>query len=264
VEPIEGQFHRPQENPELALFPLISGIASVIYVGLLLGGSTVTGLFASEATGFAVLFLLYLGSAFIAAFFNAGLVYGASEAFEGRDPSLKGGLQAAWSHVGTLFVWAVISAIVGIIVRLIEQQDNIVGWIVALMFSAAWGIITYFIAPVIVFEDVGVTEMFKRSGETFKDTWGETAGASFGVGLITVLFTLVGLAIAAALFFTLGGAFGGGGFVVAIAVAVLVVLSIYLLSSALGVIARTALYVYATEGKRPPEFGNVDFERGAT
>lgn len=252
-----------RKQPELALFPLLSGVAGLLFVGLLFGGSLVLNLFEGVA-GYVVLFLFYFGTAFIASFFNAALVYSARESFEGREPSVKSGLAAAWRHRTPLFAWAAISATVGLLLRAIESQDNIVASIVAIFVSVAWSIITYFIVPVIVFEDVGVREMFTRSGETFKNTWGETAGASFGVGLVTVLFTLVGVAIAAVLFFTLGNALGGPGVLVAVGVAAVVVVSMFLLSSALGAIAKTALYVYATEGKRPPEFENVDFERTAT
>jgi hypothetical protein len=251
-----------REHPQLALFPLVSGIAGIIYIALLFGGSFVLGLLEGNVA-YAVLFLLYLGSAFIAAFFNAGLVYSAKQAFEGGTPTLQGGLAEAWQHKTPLFVWAVISAIVGMIIRAIEQQDNIVADIVALVFSAAWSIITYFIIPVIVFENQSVTGMFKRSGETFKNTWGETAGASFGVGLVSIVFMLIGLALAAVVFFVLGGSFGGLGFFAAVAIAGIVLLAAFLLSSALGAVAKTALYVYATEGRRPAGFENVDFERGA-
>jgi hypothetical protein len=252
-----------RDHPELALFPLVSGIAGLLYIALLFGGSFVLGVFDSESAGYAVLFLLYLGTAFIAAFFNAGLVHSAREAFEGRNPSLKGGIAAAWRHKGPLFAWAVISAVVGMALRAIESQDNIVADIAAVIFSVAWSIVTYFIIPVIVFEDVGVFEMFKRSGETFRNTWSETAGASFGVGIITVLFLLLGLVVAAVVFVALGSVAGALGFFVAIAVAAVFMLGVFLFGSALGAIAKTALYVYATEGKRPPEFDNVDFEHGA-
>jgi hypothetical protein len=250
-------------DPELALFPLVSGIAGLLYIALLFGGSYVLGLFQSDATGFAVLFLLYLGTAFIAAFFNAGLVYSAREAFEGREPSLRSGLAAAWRHKGPLFAWAVISAVVGMILRAIEQQDNLVAKLVAMLFSAAWSIITYFIIPVIVFEDVGVTEMFKRSGETFKNTWGETAGASFGVGLIMAVFVLLGLLVAGVVFVAFSSVAGSLGVFVAVGVGAISLLAVYLFGSALGIVAKTALYVYATGGQRPSEFENVDFQRGA-
>ncbi|WP_136717388.1 DUF6159 family protein [Halorientalis salina] len=252
-----------KRQPELALFPLISGIAGLLYIALLFGGSFVAGLFDAQSTGFAVLFLFYLGTAFIAAYFNAALVYSAREAFEGREPTLKSGLAEAWKHKGPLFAWAIISAVVGMIMRAIEQQDNLLADVAALLFSVAWSIITYFIIPVIVFEDVSVTEMFKRSGETFKNTWGETAGANFGVGLVSLLFVVVGIVIAVGVTFLLSSAVGSGGFVVGAVIGAVIVLAMFLFASALGAIAKTALYVYATEGQRPSEFENVDFDRGA-
>jgi Flp pilus assembly protein TadB len=113
---------------------------------------------------------------------------------------------------------------------------------------------------VIVFEDVGVVGMFKRSGETFKNTWGETAGAGFGVGIVSVLFALVGLGVAVLVFFLVGDTVGVVG---AVAVAAAALLLAYLLGTTLTGIAKTALYVYATEGQRPREFENVDFGRAS-
>lgn len=248
-----------RHHPDLTLFPLLSGLAGIVFLGLLFGGSVVLNLFGGNL-GYVALFVMYTGSAFIAAFFNAALVYSTREAFQGRNPTLRSGLDAAWEQRKPLFVWSAISATVGILLRVIEGQDNAIARIAASLFSVAWSIVTYFIIPVIVFEDVGVTEMFTRSGETFKQTWGETAGASFGVGLITVVFMLLGLVFAGLLLVLLQG---GLGFVLALGVAILVVLLTGLLGTTLGAIAKTALYVYATEGERPPEFDNVDFEAGA-
>lgn len=252
-----------RKQPELALFPVLSGIAGMIFIALLFAGSYVLDLLHGQL-GIVVLFALYLGTAFIASFFNAALVYSARESFAGREPSVRSGIAAAWRHKTPLFVWALASATVGMILRAIEREDNLVANVLALLVSVAWSVITYFIVPVIVFEDVGPLEMFSRSGETFKRTWGETAGASFGVGLVTGLFVVVGIVLSAVVFFALGGlGAGGAGMVAAIAIAAVVLLVAALGSAALGAIAKTALYVYATEGKQPPEFENVDFARGA-
>jgi hypothetical protein len=246
-----------RDEPSLALFPAIAGIAGAIYLALIMGGALlVTGPDPGVAM-YAALFVLYLGSSFIAAFFSAALMYNAREVFHGRDPTLNEGLAAAWRNRSSLFAWAVISAVVGMIFRAIESADNPLADIAAFVFSVAWSVLTYFIIPVIVFEDVSVRGMFERSGQTFKETWGETAGASFGVGIVTVLFTLAGLAIAVAVFLVLGGtAVGVFG---ALAVGVLAVLFGYLLGSTLSSVARTALYIYATEGEQPPGFEDVDF-----
>lgn len=243
-------------HPELAVFPLISGLGGLVYVGLLLGGVVLLGLDEGPVL-YVVLFVLYLGSSFIAAFFTAGLTYSVKEALEGREPSLRSGFAGAWRKRTLLFAWAIISAIVGVILRAIERQDNVIARIAAMIFSVAWGILTYFIIPVILFEDVSVRSMFSRSGETFKDTWGETAGAGFGVGLVTVLFTLGGVLIAGLVFVAFGSSAVGaaGGLVIA----VLVIFGAYLVGTTLTGIAKTALYIYATEGVQPAEFNDVDF-----
>lgn len=245
-----------RQQPELAAFPLVGGAAGAVYLGLLLGGASLIGLDRGPML-YAVLFVLYLGSSFIAAFFTAGLMYSVKETFEGREPSLRDGLSAAWRKRRLLFAWAIISAIVGVILRAVEREDNLVARIAAALFSVAWGILTYFIIPVILFEDVDARSMFRRSGETFKNTWGETVGAGFGVGLITALFAIVGVALALVVIVVLGGSLLG--FLGGIVFAVIIMLAVYLFGATLGGIAKTALYVYATEGERPPEFDNVDF-----
>ena len=261
-------------DPELAVFPLVGGLAGVVYVGLLLGGSALLGLDRGPAL-YAVLFVTYLGSSFVAAFFTAGLTYSVREAFAGREPSVRSGLAAAWEKRAPLFVWAVASAIVGVVLRVMERQDNLVSRLVAGLFGVAWSILTYFIIPVIVFEDVDAWGMFRRSGETFRETWGETAGAGFGVGVVTIAFTLVGLAVAGGavvsfvyvvvpnvvLFVGVFVVFGSTlvGVAAGLVLVVLVVFSAYLLGTTLGGIAKVALYQYATEGVQPAQFDDVDF-----
>lgn len=243
-------------DPELAVFPLVGGLAGAVYVGLLLGGSVLLGLDRGVPL-YALLFVTYLGSAFLAAFFTAGLTYSVREALAGREPSLRSGMAAAWAKRRPLFVWAVVSAVVGVLLRVLERQDNLVSRIVAGIVGVAWSILTYFIIPVIVFEDVSPTAMFRRSGETFRETWGETAGAGFGVGVVTVLFTVVGLAVAVGLLLAFGSTLVGavGGLVLM----VLVVFGAYLLGTTLSGIAKVALYQYATEGVQPAQFDDVDF-----
>lgn len=250
-----------RQEPSLTLFPLVAGLAGTVYLVVVLGGTFLLGGADAGPGLYLGLFVLYLGSTFIASFFTGALMYNAREVFEGRDPTLGDGLAAAWSKKETLLVWAVISAIVGVAFRLLENRSGPIGDIARLVFGIAWGILTYFVVPVIVFEDVGAREMFERSGQTFKRTWGETAGAGFGVGIVTMLFVLVGLVVGLVLFVVLSST--PLGFVVAIGFAILLVFATYLGGSALAAIARTALYVYATEGKRPSQFDDVDFSTAA-
>ena len=243
----------------LAVFPAIAAVAGTVYLALVLGGAvSVTGTDPGPVI-YAALFVVYLGTSFIAAFFSAALMYNAREVFDGRDPTMADGLAAAWRNKGALFAWALVSAVVGVLLNALESSDTPVSDVASFLFGAAWSILTYFVVPVIVFEDVSVSGMFKRSGETFRNTWGETAGASFGVGIVTFLFTLVGLAVAAVVFLAVGST--GAGVAVAIGVGVVAVLLAFLLGTTLSSIAKAALYVYASDGTRPAQFENVDFTK---
>jgi hypothetical protein len=252
-----------RREPSLALFPLVAGAAGLVYLVGVNGLALVGGLLSLDGGAqpgvYVLVFVSYFGSTFIASFFSAALMYNAREVFRGNDPTLGDGLRAAWRNKGPLVVWSVIAATVGLVLRAVESNDSIVARVAAALFSVAWSILTYFIVPVIVFEEVGVTEMFKRSGETFTDTWGETAGAGFGVGVIAVVFVVIGLVLAAAVTFLLFQLNAVTGLVGGVIAFLAVVLLAYLLSSALTSIARTALYVYATTGSRPDGFEDVDF-----
>ena len=245
-------------DPELAVFPLVGGVAGLCYVALLFGGATLVGGLDSQALQIGVLFLLYLGTTFVASFATAALMHETRTAFEGGEPSFRSGMAAAWRNKGTLLVWSVVSATVGVVIQLIDSQDNLLAEILAGIVSVAWSILTYFVVPVIAFEDVSVREAIRRSGETFKGTWGETAGAHFGVGIVTFLFMLPVVLVAGAVLFLGVGSGSGFGFGASVAVAAVLLVGAYLFSTTLSSIAKTGLYVYATEGRRPGAFEDVD------
>jgi len=250
-----------RDHPHLLWFPAIGAVAGLVFVVTLLGSVFLAG-FGDDGSVvlYATLFVVYVGSTFLAAFTTAGLMHETNRSFHGETPSLRGGLAAAWDHKWQLLAWAVIAAVVGVLIRAIEESSDIAGQILALVFSLAWGVMTYFVVPVIVFEDRSVTGMFKRSGGIVRDVWGESLGAETGIGIVTVLLALVGVAVAAVTFLLVptGSAIGllsvlvvGGG---AILLAVLV-------GETLSGIAKTAVYVYATADERPPQFAHVDFGR---
>jgi hypothetical protein len=247
------------DHPRLLVFPLVGGIAGLTYIAALLGGTFGLLQEPSDAVTYGALFLVYLGSTFIASFFTAGLMHATRDTFRGEEPGVRRSLRAAWSNAGTLLAWSVIAAVVSVVIRAIEESSDIGGKIVALVFSLAWAVITYFVIPVIVFENVSIRGAFSRSGSLVKDIWGESIGAEAGVSIVSFLFVVAGVLVAAGLFVALPGntlglavvAVVGGG---AILLAVLV-------GYALTGIAKTALYVYGTDGEQPRYFSNVEFGR---
>lgn len=248
------------DHPILFVYPLIAAIAGLIYFALLWGFGPLSKLFtASKATvvTYVSLFVLYLGLTYIASFFTAGLMYASGQAMRGESPTLGSGLSAAAGNAGPLLVWAIISAVVGFIIQTLENSDSIASEIIGVIFSVGWSVITYFVIPVIVFEDVGIRSMFTRSKDTFVETWGESLVAVGGVGLVSIVFTVFGLLIAVVLFLVLQGS--GVGILLAVAVGFVAVVGGYLFGQALTGITKTALYLYATEGREPRYFEDADF-----
>ncbi|QSG10711.1 putative membrane protein [Halapricum desulfuricans] len=244
-------------HPNLLILPLLGGIAGIAFVATLFGALYAGGVYDSGgAMLYVALFVIYLVETFVASFFAAALVAATRSVFHGDEPTVAGAMRQAWDHKWPLLVWSVIAAVVGVIIQAIESQDNIVAEVLAGLFAVAWSVMTYFVVPVIVFEDTSVTGMFSESARTFKDTWGESIGAMGAINLVTFAFVLVGALLGVVTFLVVPSGIG-------VAAAVVVGLSGIVLGLLIGKsltgIAKTALYVYATEQTAPEFFEDMDF-----
>lgn len=206
---------------------------------------------ASAVIAFTGAAAIYFGTAFIAAFFSAGLVDQTRTVLQGGDPSLRAGLQSAWGVKTPLIIWAVISATVGLIIDAISESDSIFAQILAVVLGVSWSLLTFFIIPVIVFEKPSTTDMFRQSGQRFKETYGETIIGMFGAtiaGLVVgIPFFLAGVAALEIL-----GSLLVGGPLIIIGIALAQVVSFTIRG-----IVKTGLYFYAQEGQRPNEFNQI-------
>ncbi|OLZ39348.1 hypothetical protein A6E15_18375 [Natrinema saccharevitans] len=247
-------------HPKLFVFPLVGGLSGIAFIATLFGSLYLTGpLFEDPGpTVYAALFVAYLVETFIASFFTAALVAATHTAFHGEEPSIRAALATAWQRKVPLLIWSVIAAIVGVIIRAIESEENLAAQIVAGLFAVAWSVMTYFVVPVIVFRDPSVTEMFSESARTFKDTWGESIGAVGAIDIFSFLLAVAGLGLGALTFVVTAGTgtvqllatvlIGGSAFLFGL-----------LVGKALSGVAKTALYVYATESTAPEFFDDMDF-----
>lgn len=257
-------------NRQLIIFPIISMIGLIIITALffipqatLLG---LTGATAGATSGIswilflAVLFVYYLIVYFIIIFSNTALVGATLKLIDGKPATVRDGLSVAMSHLGKIFVYAMISATVGVIARTITQSgrnsDNIIVSILAAviggLIQGAWNLMVFFALPVMIVENTPVTASLKRSLEIFKQTWGESFVGNTAIGGISCLVNLVILLLTGAMI--AGGiALGnvplivGGGILMLFG---LVVVS--LLNGAVNGIFQASLYHFATTGDAGP------------
>ena len=244
-------------DKELLLLPVLSLIATLAVAASFLAPILLSGEGTSiedpGTVGYVLLFVAYVVLAFITIFFNAALVHAANERMDGGDPTVGSALRGAASKVHRILPWALMSATVSIILRSIEERAGFVGRIVSGFIGVAWSLVTFLVIPVLVIEDIGVIDAGKRSGAMFKHTWGENMAAQVGFGLLGFVamlpaFLLIAGAIAA------GEAIAGIG----IAIAVLWILTVAMVLSALNGIYQTALYRYASETDPSGSFGGQD------
>ncbi|MBP1921961.1 hypothetical protein J2751_000966 [Halorubrum alkaliphilum] len=248
-----------RDHPNLLVFPLIAGVASAAFLVVLFVPMLIANLIGSGLE-YVALFVVYFATTFVSTYAAAALVHATNEAFHGREPNVIASLKTVRSRLGPIVVWSLISATISVVLKTMEDSDNPIAGILRSLFAVGWSIMTFFIVPVIVFEDVSVTSMFSKSASAFRDTWGETLGAGFGITLVVTLVGIV-LAIGAiAVSVPVAAVFPGPGILLALLLLGGVIAFAYLLSQTIWGVAKTALYVYAVEGHRPAEFDNFDFE----
>lgn len=259
-----------RQNKQLVIFPIISMIGVIIITALffipeatLLGSSTSAGEGEADFQWLlfiVLLFIYYLVAYFFVIFSNTALIGATMKLINGEQATVGDGISVALSRIGKIFVYALISATVGVIARSISQSgrssDNFIVAILAAiiggLIQGAWNLLVFFALPVMVVENLPVGASLKRSLEIFKQTWGESFVGSTAVGGITCLVNLAILVLT-------GGMIAAG---IALEVMPLVIIGgvlmllglvvVGLLNGAVNGIFQASLYRFATTGNAGP------------
>ena len=202
---------------------------------------------------YAVAFAFYFCTYFVIIFCNSALISCALLRFNGETPTLADGFRAAMARLPQIFAWALVSATVGVLLRVLENAHEKVGEIVAWVLGSAWSVMTFFVVPVLVVEKTGPVAAVGRSLSLLKKTWGEALVGHMGLNFVMFL-----LAIPIILLLVAGGAMIAYGMAVP-GVALLVVAGIaFLMHMAVGAALHTiflaALYQYAAQDRVPEGF----------
>ncbi len=132
-------------------------------------------------------FCMYVALSFVTIYFNAAVIGTAMKRLRGEDAKIADGLALARQHIGKIFVWALITATIGMILRQIQENAGILGRIVIGIVGIAWSVLTYFVVPVLLYEPVGVGQSIKRSAQIFRERWGEQFIGNATIGLAVVI-----------------------------------------------------------------------------
>jgi hypothetical protein len=200
-------FSTINRNRSLLLFPVFSGaslllvMASFFGGGYFLFGEEIAALLdrndrQGDLLAYGLIFIYYLINFFIIVFFNSALIHCAMRILNGEATSLSEGLSFAWSRVDKILGWTVVAATVGTLLKVLQSNGKI-GEIVAALLGLAWSIMTFFVVPVLVYENKGVFDAIRQSGRLMREKWGESIGAnaSFGIFNLLGILAAVGLGL---------------------------------------------------------------------
>jgi len=258
-------------DKELIVFPIVSGIASLIVLATFAVPFFLSGLL--EATfagdfglvrivGYLTIFLFYLVQYFVILFANTALVGAAMIRLDGGDPTIGDGFRIAWQHVGVVFGYAVIAATVGLILRMLAERGAL-GRLASTLFGLAWGLATFLVIPVLVVEDVGPVEGIKRSTRMLRDTWGEQIAGNISIGLVFGLMIFFVIVAGSAVTVGLATLTGSIALVALnILLFVIVIVALILISSTLSGIYSAAVYRFAS-GKKTDIFFSPELVESA-
>ena len=219
-ELIKQSFTVLKSDKELMLLPIASAISCLMVSVLVLGGgalvlypemqsATAAGgsWQADPSTVTLGLFVFYFANYCVIVFFNVALIAGAYHRMAGRSLTLREMLSEAWARKGRILQWAVLAATVGVLLKLLERRVRWVGQIVIRLIGLAWALASFFVAPVLAFEDLGPVDALKRSAGLLRENWGKELVGGFSFGVIFFLLSLPAFALGAvAMLF--GGAIG--------------------------------------------------------
>lgn len=251
-----------KKDKELILFPILAAIFVILFVWIIFTfvGLDISALTAednqSEEMPVIPLLILLFGANFIVVFFNSALVSAALDRLRGGDPNIRSGLSHASKHIHHIFIWSIIVTIMALIfaaIRASARNRGAVGQIMTSIFAsllqAGWAMMTFFVVPIIVSENLSPFAAIKRSSGLFKQTWGNQVTANFGFGI----FQILALLASAALGWFFGLMSANLGMIVGVLCATTSISIIYTLEG----IYKAALYEFAM-GEKPLEFEQQD------
>jgi hypothetical protein len=256
-------FRLLREDRALLVFPVVAGLSILGVLALLFLGffglllplaaaqGGITGPIA--ALGLVLFLLAYFAMVLLSVYCTAALVGAATVKLAGQQATAADGWRIARRRLRRLLLWALVTGTVGLAIQAISSRvRGLGGFVIGAVGGATWAVATYFMIPVLLYEEQGAWSGLRRSAQLFSSNFGRSFVSNLVVGLI------VGAGIVAAVFLGVAGLFliatsavllGIGLVVIGIAIGVLVAL----VGAAAEGILRAALYRYATTGKVDPD-----------
>lgn len=194
---------------------------------------------------YSMLVMLYLTLYFLTVFFNTAVVGCAYISMTQRDSKFMEGVLLSIRNLPSILAWSLFASTFGLLLTLFDKF-RVTSRFKRRFLGTDWGVLTYFVLPVMEIEQANIFSAVGRSARVMRDTWGEHAAARFGTGLFVSILSLPALALLLFAWYYWGQV---SYFIDAVAIS-WVLFSIVLAQAAKSVLT-VVLYIYATSGAPP-------------
>ncbi len=257
---VKKSFGVLMEEKKLLLFPIISAIA---ILAVLISFVIPVLFINSGILMIALLFCFYFASYFVVIFFNSALIHAVNEKLEGRPVSLTASISFAFSRIVNIVLWTIVAATVGVILSMLRSAAQrgrgvgaLIGGLVVSVIGMAWSFATFFVVPVIVFENVGPFAAIARSIDIVKKTWSEEMIGGFAIGIIFLVAYLIGIAL------IIGGVFLPPLVIVLVPLGIFVLFLAFITHGAVEGVFVAELYRYSKNGQAVVFKDEIEQARG--
>jgi hypothetical protein len=188
---------------------------------------------------------------FVSVVSHATIIARVMARFHGQSVTNTEAARAALTKSPQLLGWAFINYVVISVLRNIGNR-GILGLLVGSLLRAGWMLASFFVVPVILFENRGAVSSIKRSVALCRARWGENVVGNSALAIIGIVAVLVDVAIAV----LVGAAFVPLGVAVGVLGLVVILLVLTVASAAF----NAALYWYAVTDQSPGQYSVGDLQ----
>ncbi len=188
---------------------------------------------------------------FVSVVSHATIITRVMARFHGQSVTNAEAARAALTKSPQLLGWAFINYVVISILRNIGNR-GILGFLVGALLRAGWMLASFFVVPVILFEDKGAISAIKRSVELCRSRWGENIVGNGVLGLVALAAIVVDVLVSV----VLGVVFAPLGVVVGVVGLAAILLVLTVATAAF----NAALYWYAVTNQSPGQYSVGDLQ----
>jgi len=188
---------------------------------------------------------------FVSVVAHATIIARVMARFHGQSVSNAVAARAALTKSPQLLAWAFINYVVISLLRSIGNR-GILGLLVGAVLRAGWLLASFFVVPVILFEDLGAVASIKRSVQLCRARWGENIIGNSALGVIGLAAIVADVIVSV----MLGAAFAPLGVAVGLIGLAFILLVLTVASAAF----NAALYWYAVTDQSPGQYSVGDLQ----